>query len=66
MVFWDVMWCSLIDCTSILEEPSASFFRVEANLNMKAAGSYEMLVPIYETAPLPISGDHNCNRQWLG
>jgi hypothetical protein len=39
---------------------------VEVSLNMKAAGSSEMVVPIYQTAPRHISGDHNYNRQWLG
>jgi hypothetical protein len=36
------------------------------SLNMKAAGSSETLVPIYQTAPCHISGDHNYNCQQLG
>lgn len=35
--------------TNISEKYSASIFRVEPTLNTETAGSFEMLVPIYQT-----------------
>jgi len=44
--------------TNKSEEYGASIFRVEQTLNIETAGSFQMLVPVYQTTRFHVAEDH--------
>jgi hypothetical protein len=56
-IYLNVPPCSLVEGTNVLEEPTASIFKVQETYKMEAEGSTEMFVTVYQTTRRHITDD---------